>query len=160
MAFRKNKEKRELRVETLEGSVQLATLDLENKIWINAGDTANYVVTAKSPDVHSGIMSQLTRMTDSYQATLRKFFSANRELEKQTTKDVCKNPKADYNQCLWECVGNPKSAGKKCLVERKNVSCVRKRCNADGSWTDTSVLPINTGADCIGNRVRVGACDY
>jgi hypothetical protein len=160
LGFYKDKTKREMRVETLEGSVQLASLDLENKIWVNAGDTANYVVTTKAPDVNSGVMSQLTRMADAYLLTLRKFFSSNRDLEKQITKDICKNPRADFNQCYWECVGNPKSAGKKCLVEKKNVSCVRKRCDGDGNWSDPTVLPINTGVECVGNAIHVGVCDY
>lgn len=76
---------------------------------------------------------------------------------KPSKDHICEQPYAKFNQCSWVCENNPKSA-KKCLVERKEVQCVRSRCDANGKWVDKTILP-KSKSNCEKEAV-VTACDY
>lgn len=58
--------------------------------------------------------------------------------------EVCSKPKANFDQCLWE---------------QSKGACFRKRCNAQGQWTDTTRLPASYSGSCS-KKPRVANCDY
>ncbi len=74
----------------------------------------------------------------------------------KNAKAICFKPEAEFNQCGFFCEGNAKKA-KKCDLTKAGVSCVRKRCDANGQWTDPYVLPKNL-ATCKATT-RVGVCE-
>lgn len=69
---------------------------------------------------------------------------------------ICSNPRGKLNQCLWRCVGASK-AEKTCLVSRH--SCERSRCNANGKWSDQTLLE-PTRWKCKSTSSLVAECDY
>jgi len=74
--------------------------------------------------------------------------------------DICQSPNAKFNQCAWVCEGNPKGEKKVCRLEKPEVSCVRKRCNANGEWAESTPLSKEKAAGMCGAKPLVKACDY
>lgn len=78
----------------------------------------------------------------------------------QEQKMVCRNPRAQFNQCVWRCEarsgprGGNKAGGGRAVCD----SCIRLRCFADGQWGDSTRLAPAT-LDCPAGG-RVGPCDY
>ncbi len=73
---------------------------------------------------------------------------------------ICSAPGAKFNECAWVCVGNPKSEKKNCLVAQSGVSCVRKRCNANGTWADEQTYDAEKGGILCKAQAVIGPCDY
>lgn len=69
---------------------------------------------------------------------------------------ICVKPEAEFNQCAFFCEGNPKKA-KKCMLDKPGVKCIRKKCNANGQWTDPYELPQNLSV-CKA-QAKVAACE-
>jgi hypothetical protein len=72
---------------------------------------------------------------------------------KPTAKQICKEPFAELNQCFWICEGLKKGQ-KTCDLTKKGLRCLRRRCNANGEWTD----PADSKACDL--SPKVGPCDY
>lgn len=68
---------------------------------------------------------------------------------------ICVNPGAKLNQCVWQCRGGvPKRPG--C----EGGLCVRKRCNANGVWSEeTKVVGDDDRSKCK-PEPTVANCDY
>lgn len=86
-----------------------------------------------------------------------------KQAQKQKVEDaregvICSAPKGKLNQCAWVCQGNPADS-ERCHLERAGVRCVRKRCNANGAWAESTVLEGSAASRCRRNPV-VAACDY
>jgi hypothetical protein len=73
--------------------------------------------------------------------------------------EICKRPFAKFNYCLWSCINNPKNE-KKCRVDLANVYCERKRCNANGKWSEESRLPASAKNICESSLPKMEKCDY
>lgn len=73
---------------------------------------------------------------------------------------ICTAPAAKFNQCAWICLGNPKGEKKNCLTDKAQVSCVRRRCNANGQWAEETPVDMQkSGVQCKAQPV-VAPCDY
>lgn len=72
---------------------------------------------------------------------------------------ICEDPNAKLNECVWSCQGvKPKMRLKKCDVSKAEVTCVRRRCNANGVWGDEFTMP--TAENRCSLKPLVGPCDY
>lgn len=77
---------------------------------------------------------------------------------KEKARDrFCQKPKGAFNQCSWTCENNPKKA-KECELSSPRVSCVRRRCLANGTWGDDFEYAPQD-APCSA-KVEVRNCDY
>jgi hypothetical protein len=74
------------------------------------------------------------------------------EEEKSIVGSLCKKPPGKLNHCSWTCVG------KDCKVLNEKSKCIRKRCLANGEWSDEFVVP--TSQNKCGSKIIVGPCDY
>jgi hypothetical protein len=82
---------------------------------------------------------------------------------RESAKDplqICKAPGARLNECAWICLNNPVKERSRCLVEKVGVSCVRRRCNANGEWAEDTEIPAEKAAAVCGVQAKVRACDY
>lgn len=72
---------------------------------------------------------------------------------------ICEDPNAKLNECVWLCQGmKPKMHLKKCDVSKAEVTCVRRRCNANGLWGDDYTMPTSENRCAL--KPLVGPCDY
>lgn len=164
-------EKIETEIKTIEGQVVFANKDFSQSLEIRAGQQARYVVAANeifgkeemNEFVARGYMTPLHKMSakeieflmraTTLVATNRKTATAAKSAQ------ICSSPSADLNQCSFTCVNNPKGE-KICRTELENVSCVRKRCNANGEWSEESRLPAAFREQCGPKGVKIAPCDY
>lgn len=165
------------KVETLTGSVALANADQSETVEVSKGAYASYVVEPNSTGVFSeeeisefvarGYMTPLHHMSSEELEKLdwesevgdkpkRNVASAPQQGQK---KSVCQAPQGDINQCYWTCQNNPPGEAR-CRTDLSQVSCVRRRCNANGLWADETRLPASFHDQCNSSGMRVDACDY
>jgi hypothetical protein len=166
----KEGEKLETEIKTLEGKVVLANQDYSQSLEITEGQQAAYVVAASSvfgqdeinEFVARGYMTPVYKMTDAELAKLdagtRVGETGKREIA-AAKKMICKEPKAELNQCSWHCENNPKSE-KSCRTDMPDVSCVRRRCNANGEWAEETRTPASSKDQCASHGFKVAPCDY
>jgi len=172
----------ESKVETLSGHVMLASLDDRHKIDLFEGQGASFVVSIpESKSVFTseelgefakeGFMTPVFMMSEKELDSLEKgslLARAGRSKDRSTASQagtdkagskICKEPAGAFNQCLWTCLNNPKGQ-KNCRTDLPQVSCHRKRCNADGKWSDEFRLPASFAESCPGQGQKVAPCDY
>jgi hypothetical protein len=77
----------------------------------------------------------------------------------QNARGICKEPRGEFNQCAWTCLGFKKGM-KGCMTQKAGVSCERTKCNANGEWSDKWILPLEIGRVRCQTQVQVGPCDY
>lgn len=77
----------------------------------------------------------------------------------QRNNEICQKPNGLFNECAWICENNPKDQNR-CRVDLPKVHCVRKRCNANGLWSERYELDIATGGKICKTSPVVQACDY
>lgn len=159
------------------GETVFRGLENENAVTLRAGDRARFVgvfsedqviaydLLLKGKKVAQGKMQPLEKMTDSELMSLRKDFEEAKLKQKylsqkkstgRTALQICSSPNAEFNQCAWLCEKNSKSA-KNCDYQ-KGAQCLRMRCNANGEWSDKTVLP-ESQAKCRA-KTFVSTCDY
>jgi hypothetical protein len=96
------------------------------------------------------------------EAQNKKLLRAVLETQKKKTiprkpGQICDAPFGELNQCSWVCEGLKKNM-KTCNLEKSGVSCIRRRCNANGVWDDpTPLTKLNSRCE---RQPVVGACDY
>jgi hypothetical protein len=73
---------------------------------------------------------------------------------------ICRHPGAKLNECVWNCQNNPKSQKNDCLANKPGVSCIRRRCNANGLWEEETTLDSGSGMLKCKAKPVVAACDY
>lgn len=73
---------------------------------------------------------------------------------------ICADPSGRFNECSWVCQGNPKKEKTACLTQQAGVSCVRRRCNANGQWAEELALDAEKGSRACKAQPVVGPCDY
>ena len=167
--------KERTKVETLSGEVKLANLNFSQSVNLPKGTMASYVVEPNSSDVFSdkeisefvdrGYMTPVHKMTTTEIEHLdweTEVTNRKRQLSRtksKKTKPVCQSPQAELNQCYWTCRNNPKGE-KRCRTDLPQVSCLRRRCNANGIWADKARRPASFHDQCPPVGTRVGPCDY
>lgn len=75
-------------------------------------------------------------------------------------KTLCSQPSGDLNQCSWTCEGLKKGKQKTCPTQQSGVNCVRRKCDANGTWRDEFILPADAGKSKCKVQPIVMACDY
>lgn len=159
------------KVQTLEGAVELRAASGEHKVLVPAGHFASYVIDQDHNSdakgsmkyVDSGFLTPLEKLTPLQTSEIiakttlshDRVIAAQKSIEKVA---ICSSPSAKFNDCSWICKNNPKGA-KSCRIDLKEVQCVRKRCDANGAWTDDMRLPASHAEKCESEPV-VAPCDY
>jgi hypothetical protein len=70
---------------------------------------------------------------------------------------ICLNPSGKFQQCLWACEGRGKHKTSECQLS-ETVKCIRKRCDANGQWSDPVSLP--SAENKCRDKSFVDSCDY
>lgn len=70
---------------------------------------------------------------------------------------ICGEPNAKFNQCVYKCVNNPKGE-KECRTDMSTVQCLRQRCNANGEWKEEVRLPAQFKGYCMSAESVVTDC--
>lgn len=97
-----------------------------------------------------------TRAAESKRAAAR---SRQRKEADRKEGVICGEPRGRFNECAWTCDGN-KAEAPHCRIGSPDVSCVRRRCNANGKWAEPKILDADEArARCKATAV-VGRCDY
>ena len=163
-------------VSTLTGTVELSNEDKSQRRLIEKDSRASFIIAANSSDVFSGdevkdfikngYMTPVYKMSAEEVAEMDWSTQVHSEKEravaaaKEARDDkICKDPSGELDQCYWTCVNNPVGA-KNCEVHNSNVQCVRRRCNANGKWSEESRIPASQHRLCPANGVHIGSCDY
>ncbi|WP_155722614.1 hypothetical protein [Bdellovibrio bacteriovorus] len=73
---------------------------------------------------------------------------------------ICSQPAGKFNECVWTCVNNPKKEKKNCLVQNEGTACVRRRCNANGDWSEETTLDAEKASIVCKAQPVVAICDY
>jgi hypothetical protein len=159
------------KVQTLDGNVELASISGGTKTMVPAGRYASFVVDTDNNDhtsssmkyVDNGFITPLGTINEENKKDIdKKFdFDTTREIAANAadSKPICGTPTGFFNQCSFTCVNNPKKSDH-CKTELPNVKCLRKRCNANGTWAEESRLPAAEYEKCPANGITVDKCDY
>lgn len=157
---------RQTRVETLDGRVMFGDADEEQTASVGKGE--GVVFTQALPQNNSDFVVK-GKLGDVYKIAPEKMAEIDRDsrmdvarASRKTASEqpICDKPKANFNQCMWRCNGNP-AGEKSCRTDLAGVKCVRQRCNGNGQWADETRLPAATsGATCPATGTLVKDCDY
>jgi hypothetical protein len=161
------------KVQTLEGAVELRANHADRKLLVPAGFFASYVVDQEHQEanastsmkyVDSGFLTSLEKIspTQKDEILAKSHFPSSQMIAasrgQKNPDPICQTPSAKFNECAWSCVNNPKKASS-CRIDLPQVSCVRKRCDANGVWSDDQRLPASSSDKCDTKPV-VAPCDY
>ncbi|WP_413561395.1 hypothetical protein [Bdellovibrio sp. HCB209] len=171
-------------VKVLQGSIEFSALNGETSAQAKTGEQVGfqglieggeiaYDVLLKGKKIPRGNLTPVTKISDKELAGFNGAEAKRKQQEAQRVKKqqqavqaqkksgaICANPSARFNECVWTCVGNPKSEKKQCLLSSRGVSCQRQRCNANGEWAESTLLNAqNASINCKAQPV-VATCDY
>lgn len=167
-----------LQVDTLKGRVELEALD--KALAVPAGNSATFIVplgpvapkTEKSASttrvfsedeiqffIRKGYFTSLENLSGKQIAELDRSTRIQKERALASEPAICSSPQGKWNECLWTCENNPKGADR-CRTDLPQVSCVRRRCNANGKWGDAQRLPASFYEECKPNQSVLKPCDY
>ena len=165
------------KLETLDGTVELKGHTGEEKALIKKGEYASFVLLAsnqadskvfKDDDIGSfvqrGFITPVYKMSDAQKEKLNietdyRDDGSDRIVATKGNESICHEPMGDLNQCAWICKNNP-SGEKSCRTDL-GASCVRRRCNANGDWSEEKRLPSSQGEGrCTSATPVVNRCDY
>jgi hypothetical protein len=145
----------------LHGNQEFKGLETEDSIIVHqgqkivfqglkeAGEVA-YDTLLKGRKIARGKLQPVMTLSESDFSKLEKEFEVKRQAEKvpikkfkRGAKQICERPLGELNQCSWIQ-----------QTAKKNKKCIRRRCNANGEWSDpqesTSCNP----------KLKVAPCDY
>ncbi|MGZ3775039.1 MAG: hypothetical protein ACXVCY_14210 [Pseudobdellovibrionaceae bacterium] len=170
-------------VKVFDGSIEFSALNGEDSVLVQKGhmagfqgviegDAIAYDVLLKGKKIPKGSLTQVSAISaeemakmESKQKKLRQDIKVRVDKEKAQEKNnaagiICDAPAGKFNDCAWICLNNPKKEKKACLLAQPKVSCVRRRCNANGQWAEESIM--STEGSKIKCKVQptVGTCDY
>ncbi|WP_413581407.1 hypothetical protein [Bdellovibrio sp. HCB288] len=171
-------------VKVIKGSIEFSAMNGETTATAKAGEQVGfqgiieggeiaYDVLLKGRKIPRGNLTPVTKMSVKEIALFdgadkkRQQQEANRVRKEREAAEaakraggVCSAPAANFNECSWVCKGNPKGQKKQCLLNSPGVTCERRRCNANGEWSDLMVLNAqNASIHCQAQPV-VAPCDY
>lgn len=171
-------------VKVIKGIIEFFALNAEESATVQSGQEVGfqgilegkeiaYDVLLKGKKIPRGHLTPVVSMTAKELAAFqdevknrKKLQAAQKAQQKRAQEDqrksgsICSNPSAKFNQCAWVCLNNPKSEKKSCLVEKEGVSCVRRRCNANGEWAEE--MDVDAQKSSIECKLQpvVAPCDY
>ncbi|MBK7961529.1 MAG: hypothetical protein IPK04_10240 [Bdellovibrionales bacterium] len=189
-------------VYVLEGHVKFSALNAETTVEIGAGKKVTfqgqledgeiaYDVLLQGRKVPRGLLSAVTEIAANElklwdlteELNKKKRMSAviikrKKDLEQLGPGQICRKPKAKYNECAWVCLDNRPGETKGCAIQTdtgrtsqishasrirkslKSARCVRLRCLAQGEWGDSKVLASDEGLLRCQAEPVVSVCDY
>lgn len=166
------------KVTTFKGSVAFEGSDTDSGVEISKGQQASFIVASASDSevftdeeisdfVAKGYMTPVYSLSEAELQQLKRLTEVGQPIKRsvastrasKSSESVCNAPPGDVNQCMWKCQNNPKGE-KRCRTDLPQVNCLRKRCDANGNWSDESRLPASFYERCEPNGFRVGPCDY
>ena len=176
--FSYNPEKALVGVEVLVGSMEFFPLNGDETVKIHAGEKAGFQGVFENGEIAYDILLKGRKIPRGHLTTVEKFkassaihtkpaaTSAQNAAAKAAAEAdkphaaICTKPAGRFNQCAWVCEGNSAKEKKACRLDLEGVSCVRRRCNANGVWAEPTPLDAEkTGKICQANAV-VAPCDY
>ena len=83
--------------------------------------------------------------------------TAKKKVAPKLPGQICGEPNAKFNQCVYKCVNNPKGE-KECRTDMATVQCLRQRCNANGEWKEEVRLPAQFKGYCMSAEPLVTDC--
>lgn len=171
-------------VRVFEGAIEFSALNGEESVLVKKGQKIgfqgvleggeiSYDVLLKGKKIPKGTLTEVSSI-DAHE------FAKIAEAEKKRLQEIaakegrekaalakskregiiCQAPPAKFNECVWLCLNNPKKEKKNCLVSHPKVSCVRRRCNANGEWADETILNVEKGSSKCKAQAIVAPCDY
>ena len=171
-------------VKVYAGAMEFSALNAETSVILTAGKSVQfkgvkedgevaYDVLLKGRRIPKGQLGKIKDLPESLmkiyssqavadrkKADLKKILQAKAKSESLGVGQICAKPGGKLNECSWSCLQNPKYEKNNCLAERSGVSCVRRRCNANGQWGEETNLESAVALlKCKANPV-VSACDY
>lgn len=166
-----------VQVSVFKGEAYLRGLEREDELMLVEGHQGRFLgmveegepvfdILLKGRKVARGELSSVIPLKETEVSILKKNFNVVDYIPpvfKGITRkpgQICSSPLAKMNQCAWFCEGNPKNEKKKCMVERQDVQCIRRRCNALGDWADETRLPSSLRGACETSLPMVRPCDY
>ncbi|MNK22811.1 hypothetical protein D3C87_410920 [compost metagenome] len=171
-------------VRVFDGGMEFSALNGEDSVWVKAGQQVGfqgvleggqiaYDVLLKGKKIPRGKLTAVValdkndlkleeaRIQALKKEEARKKAAVQNALDKaQREGIICEAPKARLNECSWICEKNPKGEKKACLTSRPDVSCTRRRCNANGQWAEDTVLSAEIGGTVCRPQVVIAPCDY
>lgn len=128
-----------------------------------------YDVLLRGKKVAQGQLSEIKKLTEKELAQFKKKAKSTAQKKAEAAANaiadgelpkisgqICQKPFAKLDECAWICQNNPKGA-RNCDYER-GAQCQRQRCNANGEWADSTVLPTSE-AKCS-SQITISKCDY
>ncbi len=161
--FRSEKKPPQAEVQCLSGELDFSGTNAEDVAHVKKGQRAVFVGALEDGEVAYDLLlkgkkiprGQLLPVQKVPESELRSYDEERLKMESAVRKEkarlaqlrlaeakagfVCVGPKGKFNDCAVLCEGNPRGA-KKCHLEQKGVHCVRRRCNANGLWAETTEL--------------------
>lgn len=171
-------------VKVFEGSMEFSALNGEESASVTAGKQVGfqgvleggeiaYDVLLKGKKIPRGHLTAVSPIDTAEVAKAaeaekkRKKAEAVREQAKKAAKEklkregvICQDPAGRFNECAWVCLNNPKKEKKACLLSKAGVSCVRRRCNANGVWAEEMTLDAEKASSSCKAQPVVAPCDY
>jgi len=173
-------------VKALQGSMQFSAMNAEEVALVTAGQKCSFQGVLEGGQVVYDILLKGKKIPQGKLGLVQSLTSEEKELysqgptkqkpQKKNDKSVvkkaieggvasnpmaiCKSPAGVLNQCSWTCEGNPKKEKNSCLFENPGVRCVRKRCNANGEWSEETVVSKDKAAAFCRVQPQVKDCDY
>lgn len=171
-------------VKMYEGSMQFSALNGEESVLVKAGQQVGFQGVLEGGEIAYDVLlkgkkiprGQLTAVTAVDMSEIQKAADVEKKrLKKEADKKlhdkaalakaksegyICEAPLAKFNECAWVCLNNPKKEKKSCLVGVAGVSCVRRRCNANGEWAEETVLDAEKAGTLCRAQPVVAPCDY
>lgn len=170
-------------VKVLNGSIEFSALNFEESVKVQAGQQAGFQGVLESGEIAYDVLLQGKKIPKGKLLPVKAIQSSQADqavaerkrqdkLAKQKAKSsadqaktksagmICQSPPGKFNHCAWICLNNPTKEKKKCLVVNKDVSCVRKRCNANGEWAEETALDAEKASTLCKAQPVVAPCDY
>ncbi len=166
------------------GAMEFSALNAETSVILTAGKSVQfkgskedgevaYDILLKGRKIPKGQLQKVENLPDAVMqiyspkamaqrknSDLQKLMKAKAKKESLGVGQICPKPGGKMNECSWSCLQNPKSEKNNCLADKSGVSCVRRRCNANGLWGEETVL--ESGAALLKCKATpfVSMCDY
>jgi hypothetical protein len=167
-------------IEVFRGVLNFRGLENEVSARIGPGETASFQATKengvpsfdillKGRKVARGNLSRVSKVPEKQLLQDEKASLLQKPVLKTTAKkislqtdQICENPNAKLNECVWTCEGLPKKLPKQVAScedpQLKGVYCLRRRCDANGEWSDPYKMSTSEGKCQL--KPVIGACDY
>ena len=134
-------------------------------VGVPEGDGPAFDVLLKGRKAIRGHLQGPTKLGEARVAELAAQFDIKKQAVVKKGKpkpkpgQICQEPFAKFNECVWRCRFNPKGKSE-CQVQNPKVECLRQKCLANGQWGDDRVLKGAARDVCKSSKDSVGPCDY